>query len=142
MVHDSGVRRVAAASSEAVQYVWRPNTVAEVQPVHWCADSEVNAWASSDANKAWRTRRAKQQAREAVAALVEDVGEAESHSLVACMVPGNPYRRNYVRVDGPVRAKTDRVDGLINALSLNFARVGLPIPNMAIRADRHPSHPA
>ena len=92
-------RGVAAASPKAVRSVWYPNMMADVQPLRWRPETEVNTWASSEANMARHARRARQWARETVIALVEvDVGELGSHSLAPHLVRQSGCR-NHVMVD-------------------------------------------
>lgn len=76
--------------------VWRPNSVADVHALRWRAES---GHYTSDENIVWHAHRLRQRAREAVASLSANVGEAESHSPAPRVVPGNPCRRNRVMVD-------------------------------------------
>ena len=87
MTHGSGARAAVAASPEAVRSVWRPNAVADAQPLRWRVEAMDAPWASSDANMARRAHNARQRAQEAAVALaMVDVGEAESHSSAPHMV--------------------------------------------------------
>ena len=99
MVHGSSARPAVAASPEAVRSVWRPNAVADAQPLRWCAEAMDAPWSSSDANMARRARRARQRVWEVAVALAAlDVGEAESHSPVPCMVHQSGHR-NRIMLD-------------------------------------------
>ena len=68
---------IASAQMEAVQSVWRPDTLADAQPLRWRAEAMDAPWASSDANMARRARRARQRARDAAAALAAQVGDLQ-----------------------------------------------------------------
>ena len=99
IAHGSGARPAIAASSEIVRSIWRPNVVADAQPIRWHAEQEGNTWMSSDANMAWRAHHARQWAQETAAALMAaDVGEVQSHSLVTRMVHQSE-RRKHIMVD-------------------------------------------
>lgn len=94
MVRGSGGRQIVAASPEAVRSVWRPNAVADAQPLRWHADDEAIRDPSAE-GMARRARRARQRAREAAV----DVDETESDSPAPRRMAYNPGRRSRVMVD-------------------------------------------
>ena len=97
--HGSGARPAVAGSREAVRSAWRPNALADAQPLRWRAEHQDTPWTSSDEAVARRAHRARHRAREAATTLAAmDVGEAKSHSPTPRM-GHQSGRRNRIVVD-------------------------------------------
>ena len=116
MACGSGAWRIFAALPKALPSVWRPNVVADTQPLHWRADDEAIRGPSVE-TMARHARCARQRVQEAAAALAADVGKADTHSPAPQLMACNPAQHSCVVVD--VSASPEHDGSTVDLTSTN-----------------------